>query len=150
MVTASVIWSVYTVGGRTPIARYGALRMTVWTLWIGTPCLVLMGLPALMATDFGSVSAGSWLGVAYAGLLSIGLAYLLWYQGVQRLGNSRTAVYSNLVPVAALITAWVWLGEVPTSLQLLGAAVILTGLGIARIAQAPGPSSRLWRISGNS
>jgi drug/metabolite transporter (DMT)-like permease len=62
----------------------------------------------------------------------VGIAYLLWYRGVQRLGNSRTAVYSNLVPVAALLTAWLWLHEVPTGLQIGGATVILAGISMAR------------------
>ena len=56
----------------------------------------------------------------------------------------RTAVYSNLVPVWALITAWIWLGERPSGLQFLGAASILIGLTIARLGQSspsPGPSS---------
>lgn len=141
MVAASMLWSTYTVGGYRLVARYGALRMTAWTLWIGTPCLVAMGIRELIATDLAAISTGTWLGVVYAGLLSIGLAYLLWYRGVQRLGNSRTAVYSNLVPVAALTTAWLWLGEVPTPIQILGATVILLGLTVARITQLPESSA---------
>jgi drug/metabolite transporter (DMT)-like permease len=155
MIGASVLWSTYTVGGRGPVARYGALRLTAWTLWVATPVIVLMGLPSLARTDLGAVSAGAWLGVAYAGLFSVGLAYLLWYRGVERLGNNRTAVYSNLVPVAALVTAWLWLGEVPTRLQVVGAAVILAGLTTARLSRSgaadqPGPSSLRWSSSGNS
>jgi drug/metabolite transporter (DMT)-like permease len=42
-------------------------------------------------------------------------------------------VYSNLVPVAALATAWIWLNEVPSSGQIIGAVVILSGLWISRI-----------------
>jgi len=140
MVLASVIWSIYTVGGRAPVARYGALRMTAWSLFIGVPLLVLIGGPALGRTELRSVSPGAWVGIAYAGFLAIGLAYLLWYRGVEKLGNNRTAVYSNLVPVAALFTAWMWLGETPAPLQLLGAGVILSGLAIARLAQPPEPS----------
>lgn len=165
MVGAAVLWSVYTVAGRGPIRRYGPLRTTTWTLWVGTPLLVLMGLPSIVRTDLAAVPPVVWAGVVYAGLLSVGLAYLIWYRGVQRLGNNRTAVYSNLVPVAALATAWVWLGEVPTALQLAGAGVILLGLSVARGAQppegslpepsSPAPrvsesSSARWRISGNS
>jgi drug/metabolite transporter (DMT)-like permease len=90
------------------------------------------------------------LGVFYAGVLSIAVAYVLWYRGVQLLGNSRTAVYSNLVPVAALVTAWLWLGETPTGKQLIGASVILAGLWLSRTGQLPGPSSLRWRSSGNS
>ncbi len=141
MVMASILWSIYTVAGQRPVSRYGALHVTTWALWVGTPFLVLMGLPSLATISVGEVSPGAWLGIAYAGLLSIGLAYLLWYRGVQRLGNNRTAVYSNLVPVAALVTAWLWLGEKPTSVQLVGAGIILSGLTVARFAQSPGGSS---------
>jgi drug/metabolite transporter (DMT)-like permease len=140
MILASIIWSVYTVGGRAPVARYGALKMTAWSLYVGVPLLVLIGTPALGRADLRSISVGSWLGVAYAGLFAIGLAYLLWYRGVEKLGNNRTAIYSNLVPVAALFTAWLWLGEAPQRLQLVGAGVIIAGLAVARIAQSPDPS----------
>lgn len=169
MLVASVLWATYTVAGLEPVGRYGALRMTTWTLWVGTPILVAMGIPSLRGTDFGSVPTGAWLGVVYAGLLSIAVAYLLWYRGVKVLGNNRTAIYSNLVPVMALVTAWLWLGEVPGILQLVGAAIILAGLTVARLAQSPrsagpgprdaGPNPPLssgeasparWRISGNS
>ncbi|MCA1792061.1 MAG: DMT family transporter [Thioalkalivibrio sp.] len=150
MLGAAVLWSGYTVWGRTPVATYGPLRMTAWSLWIATPVIVLMGVPSLRSMDLGSVSAGAWLGVVYAGVISIAVAYVLWYRGVQLLGNSRTAVYSNLVPVAALLVAWAWLGETPTAPQLVGAAIILTGLWISRTAQMPGPSSLRWRSSGNS
>tara|TARA_B100000959_G_scaffold32434_2_gene30875 strand:- start:11522 stop:12445 length:924 start_codon:yes stop_codon:yes gene_type:complete len=134
---ASVLWAMYTVGGRKPVTRYGALRVTAWTLWVATPIIFFMGLPGLMRTDLTAITPEVWIGVTYAGLLGIGLAYLLWYRAVERIGNNRTAVYSNLVPVAALITAWIWLGEVPTTLQLIGAAVILVGLTLARVAHAP-------------
>ena len=150
MLLASVLWSAYTVWGRSPVTRYGPLRMTAWTLWIATPVIVLMGLPSLLETDLRGVSWGAWLGVFYAGVLSIAVAYVLWYRGVQLLGNSRTAVYSNLVPVAALVTAWLWLGETPTGKQLIGASVILAGLWLSRTGQLPGPSSLRWRSSGNS
>jgi drug/metabolite transporter (DMT)-like permease len=150
MILAAMLWSFYTVGGRGPVARYGALRLTAWTLWVGTPLVVVLGIPSLRATDLRSVTPGAWLGVVYAGVLSISVAYVLWYRGVRRLGNNRTAVYSNLVPVAALLTAWLWLGEVPTPLQGVGAAVVLSGLTLARLAHAPGPSSRRWSSSGNS
>ena len=139
IVLSSIIWSIYTVAGRAPVARYGALRMTAWNLYAGTPILVLIGLPAVMRTDFTVVKAGTWLGIAYTGFLAIGLAYILWYHGVQNLGNNRTAIYSNLVPVAALATAWFWLHESPTPLQLAGAGVILLGLTIARLAQSARP-----------
>jgi drug/metabolite transporter (DMT)-like permease len=132
MVGASLSWALYTVGSRDLIHRYGAIQFTAWTLWVGTFGLCLIGLPAVLATDLAAVSAAAWVGVVYAGALSIGVAYLIWYHGVREIGNTRTAAYSNLVPIVALLAAWVHLGEVPTGGQVVGAAVIIGGVTLAQ------------------
>ncbi len=132
MVLAALLWATYTVGSARLVSRYGPVRVTTWTLWVGTPFLVLLGAPSLLRTPWAATPAWVWAGVAYAGVFSVAIAYLLWYRGVQRLGTSRTAVYSNMVPVAALLTAWIWLGEIPSSAQLSGAAIILAGIWLAR------------------
>ena len=132
MLAAALLWSAYTVGSGPYVRRYGAIQVTAWTLWVGTPVLVVAGAPALLTTPWREVTPWVWTGVAYAGVFSVGVAYLLWYRGVKRLGNPRTAIYSNLVPVAALATAWLWLGERPSLLQACGAGVILGGISLAR------------------
>ncbi len=132
---ASVTWSIYTVAGRNLIHQYGSLPMTAWTLWVGSAILVLMGLPSLAASEPTTFSARAWLGVVYAGTLAIGVAYLLWNRGVRALGNARTAVHSNLVPVVALVAAWGILGERPSLVQVLGAGIIIGGVTLTR---APG------------
>jgi drug/metabolite transporter (DMT)-like permease len=137
MVGASLSWAIYTVGSRDLIARYGALPFTAWTLWVGTAGLFLIGLPQLLRTDLSTVSLAAWLGVIYAGALSIGVGYLIWYYGVSRMGNTRTAAYSNVTPLVALLAAWVQLGEVPTAAQLGGAAVIIGGVTVAQARTRP-------------
>jgi drug/metabolite transporter (DMT)-like permease len=131
-------WSVFSVGSRGMIAKYGSVPMTAWTLWVGCAGLVLLGLPSVVRAPLAHISALAWVGVVYAGVLAIGLAYLLWYQGVQKIGNARTAAYSNLTPIIALTVAWLWLGEVPTRLQVAGAAVVLGGLTLARLGRERG------------
>ena len=133
MIGASLSWAFYTVGSRSLIERYGSVQFTAWTLWTGALGLCLIGLPDVLRTDLTAVSRGAWLGVLYAGALSIGLAYLIWYYGVRQIGNTRTATYSNLVPVVALAAAWIQLNEVPSPGQLLGAAVILGGITLAQV-----------------
>jgi drug/metabolite transporter (DMT)-like permease len=133
MIGASLSWAVYTVGSRSLIDRYGSVQFTAWTLWTGAVGLCLIGLPDVLRTDLGAISASAWLGVVYAGALSIGLAYMIWYRGVRLIGNTRTSAYSNLVPVVALAAAWLQLGEVPSVGQLLGAGVILAGVTLAQV-----------------
>ena len=132
---AAVSWAVYTVFSRRMTKRRGVLEMTAWTLWAGVPFIVVAGIPDLVRTDWSAVSAGAWLGVVYAGVFAIGIAYPLWYRGVRIIGQSRTSVYQNLVPVVALVSAWLWLTETPTPQQLIGAGVILSGVVVARRAK---------------
>lgn len=132
MFGASVAWAFYTVGSRPLVDKYGALPITAWTLWIGTVGLFLAGLPQVVQLDWSGVTAWTWAAVFYAGVLSIGVAYIIWYYGVERLGNTRTSAYSNVVPVFAMAVAWIWLGEVPSATQLIGTVVILGGVSFAQ------------------
>lgn len=132
MMLAAMAWAAYTVGSRPLVQRYGAMPVTAWTLWIGTLGVLALGLPSLARVDLPALDPGIWAIALYSGVLSISVAYALWNKGVKRLGNSRTAVYANLVPVVALLTAWAVLGERPTPLQIAGAVVILMGLRLTR------------------
>jgi drug/metabolite transporter (DMT)-like permease len=47
-------------------------------------------------------------------------------------GNTRTAVYSNLTPVVAILFAWAVMGSTLAPLQVVGASVVLAGLILTR------------------
>jgi drug/metabolite transporter (DMT)-like permease len=132
LIGATFAWAIFAVGSRGLIVRYGALPVTAWTLWAGSIGICLAGLPATLAMDLRSLDAQAWFAIVYAGALSIGVAYVLWSYGVRHLGPTRTSTYSNLVPVFALLGAWVLLGERPSIGQFLGAAIIITGVTLAQ------------------
>jgi len=136
MVGAAGIWAVYTVGCQDLTRRYGALPVTTWTLSVGAVALAAIGAPQVIQTDLTGLSTTVWVGVFYAGVMSIAVAYLLWYRGVEHIGSSRTAAFSNLVPLVALVVAWFWLGEQPATTQIGGAAVIIGGVSLTRYASA--------------
>ncbi len=129
---AAVMWALYTVGARPLVEKYGSVPVTAWTLWVGTAGLVAIGAPSLAGQAWGAVEAEAWGGLLFSALFSIGLAYLIWYRGVERIGNTRTSVFSNLTPVVALLFGALWLGERPTAPALLGAALILGGIFLVR------------------
>lgn len=132
MISAAALWALYTQGSQPLIRRYGAIRATAWTLWSGATFIFLIGVPSLLRQDWGTIDAVSWGGLLYSAFLSIGLAYLLWYRSVGKLGGSRTAIYSNLTPVVALAAGALWLGERLTLLSLLGAALVIGGVMLVR------------------
>ncbi|HEX2094703.1 MAG TPA: DMT family transporter [Longimicrobiaceae bacterium] len=129
---ASLAWALYTVGARPVVQKYGSVRTTAWTLWVGSVGLVLLGVPSVAAQDWGAVGAEAWGGLLFSAILSIGLAYLIWYRGVERIGNTRTSIFSNLTPVVAMAFGALWLGERPGVLALVGAMLTLGGVLFVR------------------
>jgi len=134
MVGAAMTWATYTVSSRHLVWKYGPTPVAAWTLWVGSMGLVLLGLPSVLGLPVGDVSLMAWSGVVYAGVLAIGLAYVLWNRGIRRIGSSRAAAYQNLTPVVALLISWIWLREVPSPLQVTGAVVVLAGVSLARLS----------------
>lgn len=132
MICAAAFWALYTQGSQPLIRRYGAVRSTAYTLWAGAAAIFALGIPSLLRQDWTLVDTMSWAGLVYSSFLAIGLAYLLWYRGVSRLGGSRTAIYSNLTPVVALAAGALWLGEQLTPLSMLGAALVIGGVMLVR------------------
>jgi drug/metabolite transporter (DMT)-like permease len=135
VLTASVCWSIYTVGSSPLVRRYGALPVTAVTMWIGALALFIVSVPSFLAQDWTAVGPLSWLALFYSGAFAIALAYLIWYYSIRQLGNTRTAVYSNFIPVVALVIAWLMLSETPTWLQLAGAAAIVGGTVLVRLGR---------------
>ena len=134
MLLAAVLWSAYTVGSSRFVRKYGTLPTTALTMWIGAAGLVLVAIPSLRWQPWRGISVWAWSGLLYSAVFGIAVAYVLWYYGVRHLGSSRTAVYSNLIPLVALIVAWILLGEQPGVTQIVGAGLILGGIGITRLA----------------
>jgi drug/metabolite transporter (DMT)-like permease len=132
---ALVCWTVYTVGLRQ-LDGLSPLQITAWTTAMGTPGLVLAGIPDLLAVRWGAVDARTLAALAYAIVLSLIVGYLLWNRGVREVGATRTAIYMCVTPLVATLVAWAALGERPTWLHALGGALIACGVVLTRTGPA--------------
>ena len=132
-------WAGYTLGLRT-VEDVSPLRVTAVTTLAGAPGLMLAGVPQLLEMDWGAVGLEGWGAMAYATVLSLLVAYLIWNRSVQQVGPSRTVVYMCLTPLIAVIAAALLLGERPRPLQGVGAALIIGGVLLTRRAPPAGPS----------
>ncbi|HZN98940.1 MAG TPA: DMT family transporter, partial [Gemmatimonadales bacterium] len=131
-VLAVLFWAGYTVGLRAVPQGISSLQVTTVTTLAGTPGLVLVGIPGLVQLDWGSIRLESWAGLAYAAVLSLVVAYLLWNRSVKAVGGTRTAIYMCVTPLFAAAGAWILLGERPHPLQGVGAVLIVAGVLLTR------------------
>lgn len=129
---SAMCWGGYTTLLAPFLRVYSPLKLNALAMLLGTPPLFLAALPSLARQSWSNVTWQGWGGLAFAVVMSVVVAYLIWNMGVKRVGSARTAVYSNLVPVVALVTAAVVLGERIYPLQVVGAAVVVTGIVLTR------------------
>jgi drug/metabolite transporter (DMT)-like permease len=139
ILTAVLLWAGYSVLSKPLLSRYSPLRLTGLTIVGGTLPLVLVAVPDIARLDWGAVGLTTWAGLAFSTLLAVVLCYVIWYRSVARVGNARTAVYGNLVPVAgAGFAAWL-LGERVSGQLALGAIFIFGGIALTRWSQRQRP-----------
>ncbi len=125
-------WAGFTVLLKPYSSRIDGLQVVAITMVGGSIPLLLVSTPTILATAWAAVSPMVWSAILFSGLGALVIAYLCWYRGVRVLGPTRASMYGNLQPVVALIFAWVLLHEVPTVMQGMGAAGIITGLLLTR------------------
>ena len=125
-------WTAYTILLQPFTKRIDVVRLSAITMVGGAVPLLIASTPALMATNWSAIGRGGWLALLYSGVISMGVAYFFWYRGLRVLGPTRTAVYTNLQPIIALLVAWAFIGETPTIFQAVGAATIVAGVFLTR------------------
>jgi drug/metabolite transporter (DMT)-like permease len=140
---SSLCWGWYTGGATRLVVKYGALRQTFWLMLTGTAVLVPALSRFVLRQDWLSIPPGAWLEFGYSTFLAIVYCYLVWSYALEHLGVSGTAVYSNVTPAVALVGAWLLLGERPAIAQLVGIALILTGILLVRSRRSRPPEN--WK-----
>ena len=70
----------------------------------------------------------SWLGILYLALLSTVVGYFFYVEGVSKIGASRAAIFSNLVPVFGVISSILLLRENASPWHGVSFLLILAGV----------------------
>jgi len=138
MMAAVGCWAFYTIGARPLMVRHSPVGVTALTMIVGTTLYVPLVSPHLAALPWRTISLAAWLKLIYSSIFALCVAYTIWYVAVRRIGSARTAVYSNLLPIIAMATAYLWLHEPIDAVKLMGAAAVLCGVALTRSRVRPG------------
>jgi len=128
VLASAASWAAYSVLGRPLLARYSPLTVTYYASLCGTMLLVPFVALDADVLDVLARDGEAWLMTAFVGCLNSALAFLWYYQGVERLGAMRSSAYINLVPVFGVALAALLLGEHASVAMLGGGALVIAGL----------------------
>jgi len=139
LVGAAALQALSIVLQKPLFSRYSALEVTAYTIWGATVALAGF-FPSLAAATLRS-SLSATLAVLYLGAVPAALGILAWSFILSRIPAARAASLLYVVPVAALAVSWLWLGEVPAVISILGGALSISGtLLVARQKGVKSPS----------
>ena len=120
--------------GRLPPVVVTAISMAV-----GAAILVIVGIGA---EGVPMVSVRGWLIVVWLAVVNTALAFTLWNLSLRRLSALASAGINNTMLIQIALLAWVFLGEAPGAIGLLGIALVSAGVFLTQAGSRRTPDRR--------
>lgn len=123
-------WGVYSLFSRELNQTLGPVQTVTYSILLGTAMLwATSALRGELSVDaLLSLGPQQWLGLTYLGVLGSALAYIGYYDGIRKIGATRSGVFIALNPLTAVILGALLLGEQLTLTMCLGGGLILAGI----------------------
>ena len=99
------------------------LVFTAWQLAVGG--IVLLPIALTFEEPITQLSTTNLVGFVYLGVVGTGLAYALWFRGIDKLKASAVSSLGLMSPVVATLIGFVFLHQTLTPIQLIGMAIVL-------------------------
>ena len=129
---AAVSVGVYTVLSVPLLERHTPLTVATYPILFGGPFVLLLSSPQLLNLGWGSVGVGVWAAVGYSAVFATAFAFVGWQRGISRIGANRTLIYQYLITAVGVASGIVFFGERLGVEKVVGGAVILLGVYLAR------------------
>ena len=143
---AAVAQATFFVAQKPLLRRYGSLELTTWAMALGALMALPFapGLPGAIA----DAPAEALAAVVFLGLGASAIGFVTWAYACAWIDVSVAAATLYSVPVVAFTVAWVWLGEEPAPMALVGGAIALVGVALVTRGARPVPLRRRPRTAG--
>jgi drug/metabolite transporter (DMT)-like permease len=129
---AAMGFGAYTVLSMRVLLRYSPLAVATYPILFGAPLMLLVSIPFFTRLEWDGVGMGAWAAVVFSALFATAFAFSAWQTGVSRIGANRVLVYQYLISITGVASGIVFFGEVLGFEKLLGGAVTLLGVYVAR------------------
>ncbi|RKJ60171.1 EamA family transporter, partial [Butyricicoccus sp. 1XD8-22] len=139
---AAIATSLFFVFQKPLFEKYSAIELTAYFTWIGTiPFLYFV--PGLL-NDIQTASLEANLTAIFIGIFPTSIAYLTWSIALSLASASSISSILYIEPVIAIIVAWIWINDLPSTLSTLGGVIAISGVLIVnyfgkkqRLLQSP-------------
>ncbi len=111
------------------------MTVATYPILFGGPFVLLLSSPQLLDLGWRSVGVGVWAAVGYSAVFATAFAFVGWQRGISRIGANRTLIYQYLITGVGVASGVIFFGEALGIEKVVGGAVILLGVYLARRQQ---------------
>jgi drug/metabolite transporter (DMT)-like permease len=130
MLGAVFSWAIYTLISRKVLETLSPIVATTYsTLW-GFLFLSVGAIGEFNDINWALLDWYVWISVFYLGAFGTVLAFIWYYQGIQAVGPSRTAIFTNLVPAFGVLFSAGLLGEPILISMVVGGLIAVLGVSL--------------------
>src|ERR687897_1575250 len=129
---ATVCWGSYTILSLPLLEKYSPLVVAAYTMLFGGLAALPFALPGILSVDWDAMSVGVWAAVAYSTALVAAFGFFAWQKGASHLGANKVLVYQYLITFVGVTSGIMLLGERLGVEKIIGGAIILFGVYLAR------------------
>ena len=138
VVAASMMQAVYSMGQRPLLSRYTALQVSTFAVFAALVWLTPFAPTAIRHLFERPWSHGA--AALFLGVVPTAVGYSTWAIAMRNLSPSSAGSFLYLVPAVVLALAWSVLGELPSSLAIIGGALVVIGVvAVQRLRDVPRP-----------
>ncbi len=131
ILAAAVCTAVSTILLKPLYQQHRPLTVMAWTMLFGALFLT-PGLPAALA-QVEHAEPAALTAAIYLGVVPSVISYGAWSVALSRLPAGRAANLLYCIPPVATLIGWLWLGEVPTTLGMVGGLMALVGVIVVNL-----------------
>jgi len=123
-------WAIYSILLRKKLQRESALKTTFFSILFGWLLTTIQFVLEKEWRVIPSLSFSGWGSIFYLGIFCTFLAYIFYYDALQKLSSASVGAYLYIEPIATAVIASITLHETITLYSLLGGALILFGISM--------------------
>jgi drug/metabolite transporter (DMT)-like permease len=118
----------FSVLSKPLLKTYSPLRLMSYCMIIGSLVLWIASPFSTQPVVWGQVWGKTWWSMGYAVLFSGMLGHVFWYEGLGRIGVTKSMLYLYFIPIWAILFNTLMMGERIFLQQILGGVLILLGV----------------------
>ncbi len=135
----TITYAIYIVGSGEMVGRIGALRFAAYATVVAALCCLTQ---FTLTRPFSALDL-PWQVYGYSlamAIIATVLPVIMTAQAIQMIGAPRVAIIAAIGPIATILLAWQFLGEPIGWEQIVGAALVMSGVLLISVRKRPVPA----------